>query len=186
MSKFDNVEIYSFEDNVWYRNSDNQHIKLEETDREFISYLINRIKEFYPGAYAKLNEVYSKCSSNIVYHQYKMAWRFCKCNFGNIDNVNDLSVNGRMNFEHVSCPLRGECSCEGVICHPEFNSKISEAEKRVLYLVYQGLDAESIADKLCLSVYTVKNHIRNAYGRIGVHEKAEFIKYAKDNRLWEE
>ena len=89
MSKFDNIEIYSFEDNVWYRNQDNQHVKLEETDREFISHLINRIKEFYPKAYAKLTEVYSKCASNIVYHQYKMVWRFCKCNFGNIDNVND-------------------------------------------------------------------------------------------------
>lgn len=186
MSKFDGIEIYSFEDSVWYRTSDNQHIRLEETDREFISYLINKINEFYPGAYAKLNEVYSKCSANIVYHQYKMVWRFCKCNFGNVDNVNDLALNGRMNFEHVSCPLRGECSCEGIICHPEFNSKISDAEKRVLHLVYQGLDADSIADKLCLSVYTVKNHIRNAYSRIGVHEKAEFIKFAKDNKLWEE
>ena len=186
MSKFSNVEIYSFEDDVWYCCKDNHHKKLEETDREFVSLLLDMVKEFYPGAYSKLNEVYSKCSSNIVYHQYKMAWRFCKCNFGNIDNVKDLATNGRMNFEHVSCPLRGECSCEGVIFHPEFNSKISEAEKRVLYLVYQGFDAENIADKLCLSVHTVKNHVRNAYSRIGVHEKAEFIKYAKDNKLWEE
>lgn len=186
MSKFDNIEIYSFEDDVWYRDGYNKHIKLSEADREFISHIISKLQEFYPKAFVRLSEVYSKCSANLPYHQYKIVWRFCKCNFGNIDNVNDLATSGKMNFEHVTCPLRGECLHENIICHPEFNSRISEAEKRVLKMVYDGHDTEYIAESLCLSVHTIKNHIRNAYNRIGIHEKAEFIKYAKDNKLWQE
>lgn len=186
MIKFDNIEIYSFEDDVWYRENCNRHIKLTENDREFISYMVNKLQEFYPKAFKRLSEVYDKCSCNLPYYQYKMVWRFCKCNFGNIDNINDLSVNGKMNFEHVACPLRGECIHEHIICHPEFNSRISDAERRVLKMVYDGYDNDVIADELCLSIHTVKNHIRNAYNRIGIHEKAEFIKYAKDNKLWEE
>ena len=186
MTRFDNIEVYSFEDDVWYRTPDNKHLKLTEADRDFVSHIIRKIQEFYPKAYERLNHIYSRCSSNLPYYQYKIVWRFCKCNFGNIDNINDLSCYGRMNFEHVACPLRGECSSEGVICHPEFNSKISDAEMRVLKMVYDGFSNDEISDMLCLSVHTVKNHIRNAYNRIGIHEKAEFIKYAKDNKLWQE
>lgn len=186
MSKFDNIEIYSFENDVWYRTPENSHIRLSENDREFIISMIAKIQEFYPKAYKRLSELYARCSANLPYFQYKIVWRFCKCNFGNIDNINDLSKSGKFNFEHIACPLRGECICEGIICHPEFNSKISDSEMRVLKMVYDGDDVEHIAEQLCLSTYTVKNHIRNAYNRIGVHEKAEFIKYAKDNKLWQE
>ena len=45
---------------------------------------------------------------------------------------------------------------------------------------------KDIADTLYLSSHTVKNHIKSAYARLGVHEKSEFIRYAKDNNLFKE
>jgi DNA-binding NarL/FixJ family response regulator len=86
----------------------------------------------------------------------------------------------------VPCPLRGECILEGVVCSPEFNSKISDSEMRVLELLYKGYDKEEIAEKLFLSVHTVNNHIRNAYVRLGFREKAEFIDYAHRNKLFKD
>lgn len=180
-----NIEIYSFEDEVWY-SSPSGHKKLVAEDRDFIREMISKIEEFYPEAYKELCQQYSKCAANLLHYQYKIVWRFCKCNFGVIDNVADIAGNGKMNFEHVACPLRGECKGENVICHPRFNAKISESEKRVLKLLYNGMSKDNIADELCLSVHTVNNHIRNAYQRIGIHEKAEFIKYVNDHKLWEQ
>lgn len=52
--------------------------------------------------------------------------------------------------------MRGECKYEGVICNPQFNSRISDAEMRVMHLVYDGLDNDEIADRLYLSPHTVK------------------------------
>lgn len=182
---FSNTEIYSFEDEVWFRTPDGQHHMLKEDDRDFIRYMMSKIQDFYPEACESLKEEYKRCAPNLIYYQYKIVRRFCRCNFGVIDDVKDISFSGRLNFERVQCPLRGECKNEGVICNPKFNSKISDAEERVLKLQFFGKTKEEIADELSLSVHTVNNHIRNAYSRIGVHEKAEFIDYAHRNKLWQ-
>ena len=42
-----------------------------------------------------------------------------------------------------------------------------------------------IAGILYLSPETVNNHIRNIYYKLGVHEKAEFIKYVQEHNLYE-
>ena len=55
---------------------------------------------------------------------------------------------------------------------------------RVLRLWYQGKKKEDIAEELYLSVHTINNHIRNAFTRLGLHEKAEFVKYAESNKLF--
>ncbi|MBO4550038.1 MAG: helix-turn-helix transcriptional regulator [Bacteroidaceae bacterium] len=87
-------------------------------------------------------------------------------------------------FECVKCPLRGECKYEGVICQPEFNSELSKREKEVLRHLYDGLSIEDIADEMYLSPHTIKNHIRNAYARLDVHSRAEFIAYADKNGMY--
>lgn len=55
---------------------------------------------------------------------------------------------------------------------------------RVLKLWYDGYSKEEIAERLYLSVHTINNHIRNAYTRLGIHEKAEFFRYAEQNHLF--
>lgn len=143
-----------------------------------------RIENFYPEAHKALKEEYRFFGFNPSLMRYRMVVRFCKCNFGTIDRSrDDIDMTG-LNFEHVSCPLRGECRLEGIVCHPKFDSKISKAEERVLKLLYEGLCIEDIAARLYLSPLTCRNHIRNAYTRLGLHDKAGFIKYADNHNLF--
>lgn len=185
MALIKGVEFFSFENEVWYKSADGGHHRLTENDRSEICAMFDYIGDFYPEAFNALQEKYKRCSSNVSYYQYKIVWAFCKCNFGNIDNIDDIDSRGDMHFEYVQCPMRGECPYENVVCNPKFNSRISDAEKRVLELVFRNYTKEEIAQRLFLSIHTVNNHIRNAYKRIGVHEKADFIDYAHRHNLFE-
>ena len=116
-----------------------------------------------------------------------MARRFCKCNFSPLDATTyDVDeFNGkRVNFEKVLCPLRGECAYEGCICMPVFDKNLSKAEMRVMRLLYEGMSKEEIGETLFVSPGTVKNQIKSAYLKLGVHSEAEFVKYANDNNMF--
>lgn len=177
------LEFYNFEDEVWYRN-DVLNEKLND-DSDVIPVMIEKISSFYPKAYKALCEEYDKCKANLSYYRFKIVNRFCKCNFGNIDNVPDVK-NGVFNFERVSCPLRGECKLEGIVCSPEFEDKISKAEMRILKLVSQSKTPEEIADELYLSVFTVRNHLKNVYARLNIHNRQELMSYIHKNNLFKE
>ena len=67
---------------------------------------------------------------------------------------------------------------------PKFNSKLSDAEMRVMRIFYEYKDIDKIADMLYLSGHTVKNHIKAAYAKLGIHTRGEFITYASKHRLF--
>lgn len=179
-----NVEFYTFENELWYRDANGNARKFTEKSDDITAEMIQVIEEFYPEAYAALEKEYAKCKNNIRYFRYRIVLRFCRCNFGKIDNIKDIDNQSILHFEHVTCPLRGECQLEGIVCHPEFNHRISPAEMRVLKLWYNGLSKKQIAEELYLSYHTVCNHIHNAFMRLNLHNKAEFIKYAETNNLF--
>ena len=181
-----NIEFYILDNETRYRLPDGTDEKLTESSLEVISFMIDKIENLYPKAYAALQKEYKPLNAIPFLKRYNVVNRFCRCNFGSIDNVRDIDSKGRFVFEYVSCPLRGECLMEGVVCSPEFCSQISKSEMRVLELLYRGYDKEEIAEKLFLSIHTVNNHIRNAYTRLGFHEKSEFIDYAHRNKLFKE
>lgn len=105
--------------------------------------------------------------------------------FGSLDTAeNDIDEDGVFHFEKVACPMRGECKFEGLICMPKFSSRLSEAELRVMRLYFEIKEVDRIADQLYLSVHTVKNHIKAAYAKLGIHTRAEFITYANKNNLF--
>lgn len=178
------MEFFTFESEIWYRLPNGTSDKLTENSTAIISTMLEKIEKFYPKAYSALCSEYSRCKPNLQFFRFRIVSRFIKCNFGNIDNVADVDEFGRFQFECVQCPLRGECRFENVICRPEFEHHISEAEMRVLRLWYQGLSKSEIAEKLYISPHTVNNHIRNAFVRLGIHEKAEFFRYAEINKLF--
>ena len=145
--------------------------------------LVGRIMEYvdsmYPLAAAALRECYSKSARNAHYYNYLMARRFCKCNFGSLDHtMSDLGA--VVGLEDVSCPLRGECRYEGVICHPKVQTTLTEAELRVMRLVRDGLSNVQIADELYLSPNTVKRHIHSSFVKTGSGNRSEFIKKASE------
>jgi DNA-binding NarL/FixJ family response regulator len=52
---------------------------------------------------------------------------------------------------------------------------LTEREQAVLNLILEGYLYKQIADQLDLSVYTVNFHIRNIYGKLQVHSRAEAV-----------
>lgn len=178
------MEFFTFESEIWYRMPDGTSDKLTEKSTAIISTMLEKIEKFYPKAYSALTSEYARCKANLPLFRYRIVARFIRCNFGNIDNIADVDEFGRFQFECVPCPLRGECRHENIICRPEFEHHISDAELRVLRLWYLGKSKADIADELYLSPHTVNNHIRNAFARIGIHEKAEFFKYVEQNNLF--
>lgn len=178
------IEFYIYEDKLWCIK-DGTSKEVEEGDTELVQALVETIKTQYPEAYKALEKNYQSSSANVRYYQFLIARRFCKCNFGKLDSTKqDIETGGKFNFEKVDCPLRGECKFEGIVCQPRFNSRLSEAELRVMKLVYQGFNTETIASALFLSPHTIKNHIKMVYCKLGIHEKSEFIRYANEKNLF--
>lgn len=179
------IEFYMFGGKLWAILPDGSNKVMTEDDADIIGYILDIIRERYPDAYKALSECYASTSLNIPYYQYLMVRRFCKCNFGSLDNTrSDIDLDGNMNFEFVACPLRGECQYECRICSPKLNSKISDSELRVMKCVCKGMTNEEIASLLFLSPNTVKNHIKSVYAKLDIHNRAEFVKYANDNELF--
>ena len=56
---------------------------------------------------------------------------------------------------------------------------LSEREIEVLQLVAEGLTNPEIATRLILSLYTVKTHTRNIYGKLGVNNRTQAVTKAK-------
>lgn len=179
------IEFYTFDDELWCKKSDGTNIRVTEDSRDIVKAMFDTIVEFYPDAYSALLSRYNRSTANVPYFQFLVVNRFCRCNFGSLDTTkDDVSMNG-FNFEKVCCPLRGECQFEGVICKPKFNNKLSAAEMRVMKLLYDGYSNERIAEELYLSLNTVKCHIKSSYCKLQLHDKASFVKYANDNKLFE-
>ena len=182
------IEFYTFENELWAKYSDGRNEIVDESKTELVHYILNNVRECYPEAYSALERWYSNSSLNIKYYQYLMARRFIMCNFAQLDStkidVENVTAAGKFNFEKVGCPLRGECQYEGLVCCPKFNNKLSPAEYRVMEMVYKGRTKAEIATTLYNSPETIKNHIKSAYLKLGVHEKAEFIRYANEHNLF--
>lgn len=52
---------------------------------------------------------------------------------------------------------------------------LSNRELEVLELIVNGFDNQEIADKLFISVQTVRNHIRHIYEKLHVHSKSQAV-----------
>lgn len=147
--------------------------------------LIERMMECYPEVYLSLADLYKKSAMNVQYYRYLIARRFCKCNFAKLDTAElDCKETLSFCFEKVLCPLRGECLLEGIVCMPKFNSNLSKKELQVMRLIYDGCSNEEVARRLFISPFTVKNHIKSVYVKLGIHEKSEFIQYANKNSIF--
>jgi LuxR family maltose regulon positive regulatory protein len=57
---------------------------------------------------------------------------------------------------------------------------LSEREIEVLRLMADGLKYKEIADKLVISVNTVRHHTRNIYGKLDVNSRAQSVARARD------
>ena len=60
-------------------------------------------------------------------------------------------------------------------------ASLTDREQAVLDLILEGYLFKQIADQLQLSVYTVNFHIRNIYGKLQVHSRAEAVAKLRKN-----
>ena len=172
-----NLEFHSYDDEIWCKYPDGHMQIITEHDIDFINELYDMIKEFHSEAFSLLQEIYDNSKPNLLYYKYVIVKRFIKCNFSKLDTTFlDIDSFGNTNYERVDCPLRGECQYEGKICMPIYNNVLTEREKKIALLWYQGLTKEEIAKEVYLSFDTINNHIRRIYSKLGVHDKAAFTK----------
>jgi DNA-binding NarL/FixJ family response regulator len=47
----------------------------------------------------------------------------------------------------------------------------------------QGLNTAATATRLAVSRATVRNHVQNIFGKLGVHSRLEAVAYARRHRL---
>ena len=57
----------------------------------------------------------------------------------------------------------------------DLEDEVLDLENEVLNLLSKGKSYASIADELCLSVNTIKTHVRNIYEKLQVSSKDELI-----------
>lgn len=178
----DVMEFFVSADEVFYQSENGLQPLCEGSP--IVIQMLERIKELYPQAYKALCQCYEKSKLNKSYYNFLIVRRFCKCNFGNLDHTKRDVSGAILNIERVPCPLMGECAYEGVICMPKMDSRLSDAEKRVMKLVCDGRSNAEIAEELYLSPNTVKRHISSAYIKSRSRNRADFVKYAKDNNIF--
>ncbi len=65
------------------------------------------------------------------------------------------------------------------------NSDLTDREWQVLKLLAQGLDTAEIAGSLTISPSTVRNHVQNILGKLGVHSRLEAIAFVYQRGLIE-
>jgi len=61
---------------------------------------------------------------------------------------------------------------------PEPRDKLTEREREVLHLLAEGLSNAAIAERLFVSVHTVRNHVANLSTKLGAHSKLEALSIA--------
>lgn len=184
MIALENIEFYTTPDGKVMVDSDGDHKTYEMEDRKFTESLIDFIREFYPEAFKSLSDYYSPSKLNRTYYEYLIVHRFIRCNFSPYDNQKDIDYSGNAHFEFVPCPLRGECKQFNIVCNPRFNSKLSAKEDVVMRLYSEGLRADEIAERLFLSIETIKTHKRNALKKLGMHSLPEFITFSQKTNMY--
>jgi len=64
------------------------------------------------------------------------------------------------------------------------HKSLTPREIEILQLIFDGLSNQEIADRLFLTVSTVKRHISNIYRKLGVHSRSQAIKQAREIGLF--
>lgn len=65
----------------------------------------------------------------------------------------------------------------------ESDFKLTRRERQVLALLVSGVSGDTIAERLCISPRTVRNHVTNLLGKLGVHSRLEAVALAIRNGI---
>jgi non-specific serine/threonine protein kinase len=76
---------------------------------------------------------------------------------------------------NVASPIRGAATHD-----PELVEPLNERELEMLRLIGDGLSNHEIAERLVIALSTVKWHINNLFGKLGVHSRTQATARAKE------
>ncbi len=62
-------------------------------------------------------------------------------------------------------------------------SALTRRELEVLRLMGEGINTTGAAERLHVSPATIRNHVQNIFGKLGVHSRLEAVAYATKHRL---
>ncbi len=65
----------------------------------------------------------------------------------------------------------------------EKKSVLTDKEKEIVMCLVEGMSYKMIADKECISLETVRSHIKNIYKKLQVHSKAEVIRKSLEGEI---
>jgi LuxR family maltose regulon positive regulatory protein len=91
------------------------------------------------------------------------------------------SFNGSQEANHPIDTARPGGETVNVLTEP-----LSQREQEVLVLIHQGLANKEIAERMSVAPATVKAHIRNLYGKLGVSRRTEALAKAREVGLLED
>jgi ATP/maltotriose-dependent transcriptional regulator MalT len=57
--------------------------------------------------------------------------------------------------------------------------QLTDSEARILRYLPTNLSAPEMADQLCVSVHTVRTHMRHVYEKLGAHRRADAVDRAR-------
>lgn len=160
-------------------NIDGNYHVITETDHEIIELVYDIIQSDYTEAFNALKKIYNSRKD----FKYLIVHRFLKCNFAVHDEKPDIRPDKSFQLEFVSCPMRGECQVEGIVCEPKLNSDLSAREIEIVKLIAQGLSNEQIANEIFRSPFTIINHRSNIRRKTGCNNTASLINWAADKNL---
>jgi two-component system, NarL family, response regulator LiaR len=83
--------------------------------------------------------------------------------------------------EIVILPGEAETSVDGAGDWPGRSAGLSPREAEIIALITQGLSNQEIADRIFLSLNTLKTYIRTAYRKIGVQRRPQAVLWGVQN-----
>lgn len=166
---------------VWFREGKKPERRLTRFEKDVCVYLLDIIRERFPGAYSRLRLLYKPKSGSHAHRDeaaFAIVDRFIRCNFGEHDLLTPDIEHDILHFEEVRCPLRGSkyCPDENVICKPQSLIKLTPAEREVAKLYLWGDTFDEIARQLGKSPQTVKVQLHSIKKKLHARNCREIIK----------
>lgn len=116
----------------------------------------------------------------------EMLKQYLICNFGNFDNRADITPEGILVKEHVTCSARGNCKYEGILCQhffPAPNGNLTPREIEIMKMIASDLPDKCIAYKLGIEVTTMATHRKHIEQKIGCATKVGITRFACENNI---